>query len=211
MKDVELKQKPVEIRDPDAAALLVHPKAVVALAPFLEHERSLSEAAVLAGLKLPTMSYWVKRLQAAGLLQQTRTQARTGSPIRFYRSVAPAFDVPFATLPPALVEAFRRRNSAELERRLEEALIEVYGPWGDAWGLRVGRHPSGKAAVQQVAGAGRRVEPAAFEALSLWDGLALRPEEAWQLQRDLCAVLEQYRGRDGGTYLVRIAVAPVTE
>jgi hypothetical protein len=119
--------------------------------------------------------------------------------------------VPYATLPPVVEETFRRRNSAELERRLETALVEVYGPWGDGWGLRVGRHPSGKAAVQQVTGAGRRVEPAAFEALSLWDGLALNAEEARQLQRDLCAVLEQYRGRDGGTYLVRIAVAPVAK
>lgn len=211
MEEPRLKQEPVEIRDPVAAALLVHPKAVVALAPFLEHERTLSDAASVAGLKLPALSYWVKRLRAVGLLQQTRTQARAGSAIRFYRSVAPAFDVPYATLPPAVVEAFRQRNSAELERRLAEALVEVYGPWGDAWGLRVGRHPSGKAVVQQVTGAGQRVEPAAFAALSLWDGLTLRPEDARQLQRDLCAVLEQYRGRDGETYLVRIAVAPVAE
>jgi hypothetical protein len=212
MKEPELNQGALEVRVPEAAALLVHPKAVVALAPFLGHERTLSEAAAQAGLKLPTLSYWVQRLLAAGLLQQTHTEARAGSPIRFYRSVAPTFYVPYAVLPPEVVETFRRRNSAELERRLDEALAEVYGPWGEGWGLRVARHPSGKAAVNQVSGPGSQTDPGAFAALSLWDGLSLTPEDAQQLQRDLYALLEQYRGRGGvQTYLVRIAVAPLAE
>lgn len=211
MEDVQLKQGLLEVRDPATAALLVHPKAVVALAPFLECERALSEAAAVAGMKLPTMAYWVKRLLAVGVLEETRRRQRAGSAIRYYQSRGAVFFVPYAALPPTVVEAFRRRNTAELEQRLERALAEVYGPWGEGWGLRIGLHPTGKAAINQVTGVGAILDPAAFGGLNVWDGLPLSAEDALSLQRELYAVLERYRGRIGQTYLVRIAVAPVAE
>ncbi len=115
MEDTALNQEQVAVRDPAAVALLVHPKALVALAPFLEHERSLSAAAAEAGLKLPTLTYWVKRLLAVGLLIETRRQQRVGSAIRYYQSRERAFFVPYAALPAEVVESFQRQNTAALE------------------------------------------------------------------------------------------------
>lgn len=210
MQDAELKQEPVEVRDPAMAVLLVNPKALAALTPFLGQELSLSEAALRAGLKLPSMTYWVKKLLATGLLRQTRRRARAGSAVAYYQSIGGSFYVPFALLPAAVVAAFQQRNFDELQRRLDDALVEVYGPWGGAWGLRIGLHATGKAIVSQVTGAGQTLDPAAFAAFSLWDGLLLHPDDARNLQRDLYAVLQRYRLRPGSqTYLVRIAVAPI--
>jgi DNA-binding transcriptional ArsR family regulator len=210
MEDTNLKQETFTVSDVAMAVLLVNPKAAAALAPFLEQERTLSAAATQAGLKLPTMSYWVRKLRSAGLLYVTHRQQRAGSAIAYYRSMASAFYVPYTLLPSHIVEKFRQQTHSNLERLLNDALDEAYGPWSAAWGLRVGLHPTGHASIQQVRGEGEPMSPSAFPAFNTWDALRLSAEEAKELQQDLFAVIERYR-RPGGkeTHLIRIAVAPL--
>ncbi|NJM07305.1 hypothetical protein HC891_15605 [Candidatus Gracilibacteria bacterium] len=210
MEDTDLKQEMFTVSDATMALLLVNPKAASALAPFLGQERTLSAAAAYAGLKLPTMSYWVGKLRTAGLIVLTRRQQRAGSAIAHYRSVASAFYVPYTLLPKNVVERFRQQMHATLERQLSAALDEAYGPWSEAWGLRIGLHPTGHASIQQVCGEGEPMNPAAFPAFNTWDALRLSADEARELQQELFAVIERYR-RSGGkeTHLIRIAVAPL--
>jgi DNA-binding MarR family transcriptional regulator len=208
MEDSNLKEDAIEVRDPKVAALLVNTKAIVALAPFLHGERTLTQAAAQVGMKLPRLTYWIKKFVEAGLLQQTRLQQRAGSAIAYYRSVSSSFYVSYTVLPEEVADKYRRRTKEELEQRLEQALGEVYGSWGGAWGLRIGLHPTGNAAIHQVAGIHEQLNPTAFDALSLWDGLRLDPVNAKKLQQELYNVLERYRQKGGSrTYLVRIAVA----
>ena len=58
-------------------------------------ECSASEAAKTLGIKLTAMLYQLERLQALGLLQVTRQQARRGRPVKLYRATADKFFVPF--------------------------------------------------------------------------------------------------------------------
>jgi hypothetical protein len=69
------------------------------IAPFIAKERSLSEAAKIVGVKLNAMNYWVKRLLEMKLIQQTRSESRKGSAVRYYRSVADEIIVPVELIP----------------------------------------------------------------------------------------------------------------
>src|SRR4051812_40758344 len=94
---------PLEIKDARTAAVFANRRRVGILLALAGQERSLSELAAFTGERMSLLLHHVRALQAAGLVQVAREQARAGRPIRFYRAIAEAFFVPaeFAAMFPA--------------------------------------------------------------------------------------------------------------
>lgn len=99
------------VEDEVQARLLSDPQSLSFLEPFLAREASASQAARELGRPLDTVRYRVRRFLDAGLLRVTREERRPGRPIRYFRTVADGFVVPFALTP-----------YAELEERLRATL-----------------------------------------------------------------------------------------
>ncbi|MGL4609884.1 MAG: hypothetical protein ACRCYY_09395 [Trueperaceae bacterium] len=98
MKDLILTRTPLEITDEKRVAFLCNGEKMQYLDPFLKAECSLREAAQEVGVKLNVMSYWVKVLLELGFIQETRSEARQGRPIKYYQTVSDIFIVPLAAI-----------------------------------------------------------------------------------------------------------------
>ena len=78
---------PLEIKDARTAAVFANRRRVGILLALAGQERSLSELAAFTGERMSLLLHHVRALQAAGLVQVAREQARAGRPIRFYRAM----------------------------------------------------------------------------------------------------------------------------
>lgn len=86
------------VTDPDQAKILTDPHQVQFLSPFLGRSCSVSEAADEVGCSLNSMLYRVRRMQTVGLLEVVERRRRAGRAIKVYRSSAPGYRVPMASM-----------------------------------------------------------------------------------------------------------------
>lgn len=80
---------PRAITDPDIAKALAHPLRMRLLTLLEEGTASPTELASVTGASLPRVSYHVRRLAAAGLIELVRTQQRRGAVEHYYAAVTP--------------------------------------------------------------------------------------------------------------------------
>lgn len=81
---------PRPITDPDIAKALAHPLRMRLLTLLEESVASPTELANVTGASLPRVSYHVRRLAAAGLIELVRTKQRRGAVEHYYQAVTPA-------------------------------------------------------------------------------------------------------------------------
>lgn len=207
-----------EVRDPEAARLLLDEKARRLLSPFVGRERTASDVAEAVGLPLTTALYQLRRLQDAGLLRVTDTRRRAGKALKLYRAVAERFLVPYDVTPALTPEALLHAEHAPWEARLVRGLVAAGGEALDgqgrpAFGVRVvlegdrlvPRNVVGPDASYSLLG------PDAPAIVDYWLGdVELGFEDAKALQRELCELVARYRDRRGGgpAYVLRVAMAP---
>jgi hypothetical protein len=123
-------QKTMTVSSQKTAELLSHgAQTITFLAPFLGRENTTKNAALEAGIKLNIMSYWVQRFYAAGILIQTKTEKRSGSPIHYYRAVADEFLVP--------TELISGASGEELMQRVQKHEYDVFTAYVVQNGLRI--------------------------------------------------------------------------
>jgi predicted ArsR family transcriptional regulator len=115
--------------DLETARLIVDDGAQRFLRPFLSRECTAKAAADKLGVSLSLMSYWLKRFQAAGLLEVVRLEPRSGRAVRVYRSTADVFIAPFESLPSATLMEFFGTFGEEQQRRFTQALGRVAETW----------------------------------------------------------------------------------
>ena len=203
-----------EVQNEQAITLLMKDKTRRLLAPFVAEEKSIKEASGELGLKLANYYPYVKRFEAAGLIEVVRALPRVGKAIKRYRSVADEFFIPHTAAPlMAHYEALELANHEVLWRALSKAWLtntdEV-----STWGLRFYKHPEiGFSAM----GARSKGEP--WDLLSgegpvtlpYWRRLRLSREKARAMQLELYELLERYTAEQDGQddYLIRIAMAPL--
>ncbi|MBB6098438.1 hypothetical protein HNR42_001872 [Deinobacterium chartae] len=209
MTAVQLSSVPVVIHDPEAAGLLCDPTRVRYLHPFLDREVTLSAAAAELGIPLSRMHYWAERLLALGLITVTRSERRSGRPIRHFRSVAPEFRVAFSATPLGSLEELLSRNDGSYQRLLNRAEARQMTRLEGEWSLRLYREPGG--AVHGEGGFGRPRE-AAF---SGWLKRPLSGAQARALRAELEALMERYArlepDDDQPTYLLRLALCEIPQ
>lgn len=107
--------------DQRQARLLTDPRSATFIHPFLGREQSTSEAAATVGCPLTTMSYRIRVLREAGLLQVARTKRRAGRSITVYRSSHLAYRVPLAATGFTDHRDQARRIGAPIYRRITDA------------------------------------------------------------------------------------------
>jgi hypothetical protein len=183
------------------------------IAPFIARERSLSEAATIVGVKLNTMTYWVKKMLELKLIKQTRTESRKGSSVRYYCSVAEEIIVPIDLIPKESYEAVLQEQMQPLfEHLIRVNVRSALRQHPGLWNLHFYRRPDGVVWREDKPAlpGGRRALP--LPALNDWYRPTLTKESAKRLEHELVELLERYQAegpQEGGKpYLAHIALVP---
>jgi DNA-binding transcriptional ArsR family regulator len=184
------------ISTPAEAAALDHPVRARLLMACALGERSLGALAKEIGQPLPKLHYHLGRLTACGLLRLSRTQARAGRPIRYYRAAAEAFLISLADMGEPAAEGWNRelrRSLAEQANRRELSML-YYSDGPGRMRVRL-IDPDGKARASR--------------AFDLWKVLTLTAEQRVALAQELAAVIARYEPSPGGEpFFVHAAFAP---
>jgi hypothetical protein len=217
------------ITDPDAAHILASPEEMRFLNPFIARERLISEAARELEVAPLLMYRRTVRLERLGLIRVTRTEARAGKPVRYYRSVADAFFVPFSATSADTLETLLLQGDDHRRRRLLSGLARSFRERaahdGAELGLRWYRDELGRVTMIHALGSGETgrvglilssLEDGAPATWSDWSTMYLEYGEAKRLQRELAALYQKYFRVDAEPgarrpYLVRLAMAPVDD
>ena len=204
------------VNDPRAAAVLAHPLQLRFLSPFIGRERRAREVAQLLDVPLTTLAYRIDRLLELGLLEVTRVEKRTGSPIKHYRAVADAFFVPFAATDAETLEALLRQWEEPWLGMFHRGYARALEETKERWGVRVWRDEGGEMQVAPTSEAGRtrNIEtdgtPALLDALVV--DLKLDAPEAGELRRELLEVIRRYSGKGGmERHFLRVMLTPIKE
>jgi len=183
------------IADSRAAAVFSVPRQRKILLSLVDEERSLSQLARLTETPLNLLHHHIQRFLRLGLVRISRSEARAGAPIKYYRATARAFFVPAELMraePHAgLHSQLRDRLARSLARTLQGA---IYTHDGNGPRMRLVREAS-----------------APIAATELWLELRLSDADAATLAADLRALLRRFESRSGRTrrrYLVHAAIAP---
>lgn len=208
----------LEVSDPQMAEMLLEEKALRILSPFVSSERTALSVAEELAMPLNSLLYQVKRLMGVGLLEISRSERRAGKALKYYRSVAQRFVVPYNLTSAINPKILLHLEHAAWEERLIDGLVRAGMDSFDAqgkpaFGLRVVLE-GGRLVHKNVAGPESEyslIAPEAPAIVDYWIGdVGLSFVEAKVLQRELCDLVARYRGRKGGgRYLLRVALAPV--
>ena len=222
MEDSNFSSVWVVLENARAAEFVVNPASNRYLAPFLGRERSPAQVARELGVDVGSVTYRVKQMLEWDLLEHTRTQARSGRAVRFYRSSATGFFAPLRLTQAATFEELRQQAGRDSQALLENSL---YAAWqalnAEAeWGVHLYRTPEGE--INRDFVPLERTRESSFwdwiltePATPLWDQyfyLKLPREKAKDLQLELAGILERYAAHQGESetlYGVRLALAPL--
>ena len=198
------------VTDPKAVRWLTDIERARFLKPFFRCAVTVGEAAAELCAD-PNWTYkQVKCLEKLGLLELSRTEAKRGRPLRYYRTAADEFFVPREAVS---FEDFLYQLGYQLEQTLAHNLSETFkNAQGELPGLRV-FCGEGSVAVLGAAAPGRSWEPSegSSPAHSMWKRVTLDYEDALNLRNELDALLGKYSVKEGQqAYILRLALAPGT-
>jgi len=196
----------------EMARVLSDPEHLRYIAPFLEHEHTVSEVAAEVGSTLSTTYRKLKRYCDLGILEVSREHKRKGRAIKVYRAVADAFFVPFQLTGGA--EEGSARWQKHWERDFQRGFRHAFGQF-DGWGQRLFRK-DGVFTIMLAKGPNEDVDmlgegmPALYNRFH--DSLYLDFTEAKAFQRELDTLFVKYSAQCGQQrYLMRISFVPVPE
>ena len=197
-------------------------KTVQLLEPFMKRELSLSGAAEELRVKLPTLLYHVKKFLAFGLLELIRTEPRAGRPIKYYRSTARTFFVPYQLTSSDTLAQLLAELTAPTEKQFHREAARTLQTLDPDWGLNISVHsdegvtyalaPQTANYVPEVVG--RMLEPD-NPALLVNDGtFELDFETAKALQQELADLFSRYKQKQkpgGQHYAYRLGLTPLID
>jgi hypothetical protein len=163
----------------------------------------------------PESPFWqphhVQKFLQAGILKQTRTQARAGRAIRYYRTVADQFLIPTRVLP---LEVLLRTDD-QSHKNFQAIMVKQWlnGSKQNAPNVIVYRHEQ-RMHIADVETALGQAQPDDNEppGMSLWLGYHLSLEQAKRLRDDLLALDQKYRrlSRDSQQrYVLRLGLLAI--
>lgn len=213
-----LNQNVLRVADPDAARVLTNTREWALLSVFMD-EASLSGAAEKLGMSLPALSYRVKKLLELGLLQISRVEKRKGSPVKYYRTVAEHFFVPFRVTPSATLENLLASSNERFDKRMRHEWVRVFlaeeGDWGlnlyrgEGGGLNYTFSPIPERDETFVMRSLQATFPAVYDSLF---SINLDFDTAKALQHDLHELVQRYLEMEKlgqQTYLLRLNLVPL--
>lgn len=213
--------------DPAAARVLADAYTRMYFEPFVWRERRVSDVARELGVSKTAMLYRVRQFLRLGLLEVTRSEARAGRAIRYYRSSSRGYFVPFAATSADSIHALYEASLDSARRGVLSVLTQAWSAladdprwfglytYGDDHGLK--SHvllPYPPEIDNEGLTHGLLDILLADDQPALWDNtttLQLRPADAKALQRELHDIHQRYRtveAANGQTYLIRLTLAP---
>lgn len=177
-----------EVRDLDAATLLVDARRNRFLAPFIGRDCGVTEAAREAGASRSLASYWVARFCAAGLLAPAGTG---GSRHRAYRSTADSFTVSLDDMPDLPDHIVLGAQMDASFDRIKTALVRSARRHASRWEFRIERTPQGVRQTLQPREGRLQDAPLVNERA----GLDLGPADAAALRAEMHALMQRYTQR----------------
>lgn len=211
----------VEIRDTEIARVLTDTTQVRLLKPFFCNDVTLSDAAKMLNVKLTTLLYHVSKFLKLGLLEVSKEEARKGKAIKYYRTTAKAFFVPFDLTPNLSLkhllsqlmhprdEVFHREIARMLQEMSSQWGIEVYANTSEENTVGITLRRKGQPREEEVSF--KLEEPALISALGR---LNLDFKTAKALQKDLRELLESYSKKQNPKeqlYFYRVGLTPVQD
>jgi hypothetical protein len=207
--------KPGQIVDnPEAAALLVNPRALHFLGPFMRRPQTLSMVAKELGTSPSAVAYWVPKFVRARLIRRVSPpRNEPSSRGKWYRSVATSFLVPTNLLPAeqngSSIESGRRHYMERFYAALARA-----SPGDTRW-------ISVSILERQVRLRASMLDPRMpslrrGRTLDAWLDFELTKAEAKELKEEMLLLINKYRERDrvvpkAARYLVHVGVTPAED
>lgn len=223
MKQASPSRKWLRVEEPEAARIVTDPAARRFLLPFIGRDRTVSNVAAELEVDTSSMLYRVRQFIRLGLIKEVRVEPRQGRPIRYYRSVADGFFVPFQVTSLTTQASLSPYAFSQLQRRLNESI-------GQAWlaacgehqtlGIHVFRNAEGNITHNIVPDPeddqpnrffDQLLEPGAPAVWDTWGNLKLEHEDAKALQMEIATILKRYwpkEKEEGQEYILRLAIAP---
>lgn len=222
MKQKRPSSKWLRVEQPEAARLLVDPKAARFLEPLISREWSVAELAAELQVDMSSVLYRIRQFIKLGLVKETRRKLRGGRPVRYYRSVAEGFYVPFSATPYTSEEAISPQAFGLIQNVLTDSVGAAWSKAAEQQGLGIHlfRREDGEISRNIVPDPDDERPYGFFEELldargpAVWDTWNIRKlsrKDAKALQKELATVFERYRADDakGQEYIIRLAMAPV--
>jgi hypothetical protein len=216
----------LELSDPEAARMVTEPSSRRYLEPFIAKECSTSQLAREVGVDISSALYRVKQFVRLGLITEARLERRRGRAVRYYRSVAEGFYVPFSATQHATTETLAPNTFAQLQITLNRSIAQAWTEAAGeprALGVHIFRMPGGGVSENITTLPDkdnphrffeRLLEPDAPAVWDTWGTRKLSHENAKRLQRELSEVFSRYPPEDNKgnkSYMVRLAIAPLFE
>ncbi len=206
--------KPHIITKQEQADILISPKTLRQLEPFLGRSLTITQAAKELGEKPNTVLSRVRRFVKLGLLEVSQEIKRKGRNVKHYRTTADTFFIPYeATSAESLETALAERDSYWedlLRKNVVKARIEDVG----SWGTRIYRDERGRLQIQAAITPDKNytmLDKNRPAVLSAWrDSVYLDFEDAKILQKEMFELLKKYQQKQGKQrYIMRLGVAPL--
>jgi hypothetical protein len=221
MKDKKSSRSWLRVENPKAVTCLMEESIFKYLEPFVAKELSVAEAAKLVSVKLNAMHYRAQTFIKLGLLKETRQEKRAGSKVRYYRSSADGYFIPFTHLATKQKD-YVDDSALEWQRRLSKMLRQAREKFianYDTWGFHIYRKAEGIIELNGAPENNLSFDIAEFyksakvpSIWASWDEVMLTAEDAKKLQQTLIRLAEASVKKKGKKrYLLRLAITPIDE
>jgi transposase len=208
--------QPHQVTNSKMAEALYDREQRILLAAFI-YEQTAKEAATILGTSLAKIYPRVQRLEKLGLLQVTKTEARAGRAIKYYRVVASEF---FIANKVVNIEALHEKLDISRSRQLWRSMFAISFPTvldNPDWGMRI-YYESPSGFLLQGMWSNQKdwnlLDDEHPAMLPYWYHAKLTKEHAKAMQRELHEVFYKYvnaQDEEGDSYLLRVAMAPLVE
>ena len=202
------------IDDTEAADILMNPKTLRQLEPFLGKPSTISQAAHETGEKANTILARVKKFLACNLLHVVKEEKRGGRPIKHYQATADIFFVPYETTTADTLEIMMRERDLYWASLLRKGVVQARVDDIGTWGTRIYKDQRGRLQIQTAVTPDKNYtmqdadRPAV---MSAWrDSVYLDFDDAKKLQQELFQLLKKYNQKEGAQrYIIRLGMAPI--
>lgn len=211
-----ISSRPFEVTNSKLAEVLFNQEQRDLLAAFIL-EQSPKEAAEKLGISLAQLYPRLQRLEKLGLLIVTKTEARAGRAIKYYRVVAEEFLIPNRAV---TIEDLHEKQDALRSKQLWHCIYKAGFPGTQTnpdWGMRVFYHQRNGFVLQATWSEEQDwdlLDERHPVFLPYWYKLKMSKERARAMQRELHDVFFKYvnaQDDDSETYMIRVAMAPIVE
>lgn len=207
----------VEIRNAEVARILTDLTQARLLEPFFDDDITLSDAAKKLNIKLTTLLYHVTKFIRLGLLEVSKEESRKGKAIKYYRTTAKAFFVPFDLTPSLSLKHLLTHLDQPSDEIFNREMARTLQDMSSEWGVDVSKESELLIMIRRRDKPRKRetnFNPKGPALVSLAGEFHLDYVTAKRLQKDLHELLESYEKKQTQGeqhYFYRVGLTPVQD